>query len=469
MTLNWQSRKIAVDGEDDEPCHTPETNILATDNEHNAIHSTRGEHSSPSRAPPLGHTSRNQERQDSQHHLPTSATLRFYESLEAEFNQPMLSTTDYQSFPKDVIKQSRRLPIWVWKFLAKILGIKSCPEEKPWLSAILYGITLSFAAVLSITGLWYIIFDIKSQYSKTTLLTGFVDILIGFGWIALGIYSNKLAGKLMYNKNFAESVRIHSRTFLKISVAGILICAGMAMVGVNSYSAYGDIGGQKCVVIGVFPIICKLLFISRVLFGVISLVWNLLVGCVLLSVCRTHTIGIRKFIQELEEDANIFEDYWRIKLKFGQRPGLDLDTISLPDNSDWFIWDDRYRGEDDDQLRRQSVSRVRNASVVTVERELLDLGGVDRVMSADPIIVDVTANRPPTQRKKTISRSDRNSSCGRDDMMDPRAEILEKQMSVDRPPIMSSEDILLSYWKISVSGMTTKDLLVAVYLPLFFM
>lgn len=234
-------------------------------------------------------------RQGNQHRLPTSATLRFYESLEAEFNQPILSTTDYQSFPKDVIKQSRRLPVWVWRFLAKILGIKSCPEEKPWISAILYGMTLVFAFVLSITGLWYIILDIKSQYSKTTLLTGFVNILIGFGWIALGIYSNKLAGKLMYNRNFGESVRIHSRTFLKISVAGILIFASIAMIGVNSYSAYDDLSGQKCTVIGVYPVVCKLLFISRILFGVVSLVWNLLVGCVLLSVCRTHTIGKHQY------------------------------------------------------------------------------------------------------------------------------------------------------------------------------
>ena len=36
---------------------------------------------------------------------------------------------------------------------------------------------------------------------------------------------------------------------------------------------------------------CRTLFASRVGYSILNLFWNLIVGFVVLSVCRTHTIG----------------------------------------------------------------------------------------------------------------------------------------------------------------------------------
>ncbi|KAJ9586174.1 hypothetical protein L9F63_020179, partial [Diploptera punctata] len=51
--------------------------------------------------------------------------------------------------------------------------------------------------------------------------------------------------------------------------------------------------------------VCKFRFVCQAVFSVFALLWNILVAVVLVSVCRTHTISIRKFILELEKDAVI--------------------------------------------------------------------------------------------------------------------------------------------------------------------
>ena len=53
--------------------------------------------------------------------------------------------------------------------------------------------------------------------------------------------------------------------------------------------------------------ICQTYWISQVIFSVFFLVWNLLVAVVLVSVARTQTISIRKFLRELEHDALLLD------------------------------------------------------------------------------------------------------------------------------------------------------------------
>ena len=53
--------------------------------------------------------------------------------------------------------------------------------------------------------------------------------------------------------------------------------------------------------------ICQTYWISQVIFSVFFLVWNLLVAVVLVSVARTQTINIRKFLRELEHDALLLD------------------------------------------------------------------------------------------------------------------------------------------------------------------
>ena len=54
------------------------------------------------------------------------------------------------------------------------------------------------------------------------------------------------------------------------------------------------------------------------IFSVFFLVWNLLVAVVLVSVARTQTINIRKFLRELEHDALLLDG--RLRTTYGKTP-----------------------------------------------------------------------------------------------------------------------------------------------------
>lgn len=187
----------------------------------------------------------------------------------------------------------RKLPEWVWECLVHILGIRLNDQvSQPCLSVFLQCTTVGIAIVFSSTGMLHTVYDIRSSVSKTTLTIGCSNILIGFGWVCLGLYSQRLAGRLFSNRNFSQSVRIHSRTFFKISAVGLVIFLSVGMIVLNCYMDYSVFGPHNCDAIFIHNSICHIMYISHVTFSTISLIWNLLVCCVLLSVCRTHTIGI---------------------------------------------------------------------------------------------------------------------------------------------------------------------------------
>jgi len=116
----------------------------------------------------------------------------------------------------------------MWRLLIVALGID---ETKKCVSRILFGLTLFSAAAFTFLGVLYTVYDIASKNSKTTAHIGFISLLIGFGWLCLGLYSFKLAGRLFGDEDFAASVRTHSRTLFKINTALLLIFLGIAFTG----------------------------------------------------------------------------------------------------------------------------------------------------------------------------------------------------------------------------------------------
>ena len=69
----------------------------------------------------------------------------------------------------------------------------------------------------------------------------------------------------------------------------------------------------------------------QVIFSVFFLVWNLLVAVVLVSVARTQTIHIRKFLRELEHDALLLDG--RLRTSYGEKRPMKEDLKNL-------IWSD---------------------------------------------------------------------------------------------------------------------------------
>ncbi|KAJ8321626.1 hypothetical protein KUTeg_000097 [Tegillarca granosa] len=205
------------------------------------------------------------------------ATHGFYQTLEAENpcrNEELSSS--YERTNKQIA--ASKIPTWAWKILVKVLGIRlSSSDSRPYLSLILHAITVLLACTFTVTGVIHTVFDIRSKFSNTTLLTGCVNLLIGFCWICLGIYSRQLAARLFSNRNFSESVRIHSRTFLKISAAGLLILFSVALASLDLYTTYIAFGPKHCVKIFLNESVCHVMYYSHVGFTFIGLLWNILV------------------------------------------------------------------------------------------------------------------------------------------------------------------------------------------------
>ena len=188
-------------------------------------------------------------------------------------------------------KQSRRLPHWAWYIIAKSLGIKLHPADKPYLGTVLHALTVGLAILYVLMFTWYTVFDIVSRYTKSTVLTGLVAIIIVIYWSSLGVYGNRLAAKLFASETFLSSVRMHSRTLFKISAVGIMTIVAVLALGLNNYEAVVRYSGQHCRNVSVSYAVCTTMVVARCSYSLVCMLWNVLVGLVLLSVCRTHTIG----------------------------------------------------------------------------------------------------------------------------------------------------------------------------------
>ena len=58
-------------------------------------------------------------------------------------------------------------------------------------------------------------------------------------------------------------------------------------------------------------VICQSFYFCQLLFSLFFLVWNVLVAVALISVARTHTIDIRRFMCELAYDAHLHDKHFR--------------------------------------------------------------------------------------------------------------------------------------------------------------
>ena len=98
-------------------------------------------------------------------------------------------------------------------------------------------------------------------------------------------------------------------------------------------------GVNPCEVAGMSVGICQTYWASQVIFSLFFLVWNTLVAVVLVSVARTQTIQIRKFLQELEHDALLLDQ--KLTASYGSQ-GLKANKDDLKN----FVWmDDDHIGE----------------------------------------------------------------------------------------------------------------------------
>ncbi|XP_064080856.1 uncharacterized protein LOC135197733 isoform X2 [Macrobrachium nipponense] len=205
------------------------------------------------------------------------------------------------------VRQSRRLPFWLWFAIAKCLGIKLNVNDRLIVATVLYTLTFLTAIGYVLCNSWFTCYDIASDYTKTTIVDGTVGIFFSILFVSLGLYANKLAYRLFSHKKFLNMLRLHSKTILKMNASAVVFFLMSLFAVVNNVSAFSNFKDKTCETVSVEVIVCKLRYIMRVVYSVFAVMWNSLVSCVVISVCRTHVIGIRKFMEALEQDARIYE------------------------------------------------------------------------------------------------------------------------------------------------------------------
>ncbi|XP_076043169.1 uncharacterized protein LOC143026518 isoform X2 [Oratosquilla oratoria] len=346
--------------------------------------------------------------------------------------------------------QSRRLPFWMWYIIAKSLGIKLHDNDRPIPATILYTLTFASAIGFCMSNCWFAAYDIASDYTKTTVIDGTVGVLITVLWGALGLYANKLAYRLFSHQKFVNMLRLHSKTILKMNAAVILFVIMLAFVVINNITAFTFWKDESCETVSVEIIVCKIHFMTRVVYSVFAFIWNYLVAFVVISVCRTHTIGIRKFMQRLEMDSRVYE------ARYCGRSQRHMEMEVLEE----YTWvDEDYLEE----LQEGSTSEGDN-SERRRESDLpstSDIGAHDYTHTSDSRLPVHSEARPQAERSKRNSScssglssagqlSGVNSAQGVDviDMARDEASTLSYKSQGKASPSLSNAEILFQYWKI---------------------
>jgi len=233
---------------------------------------------------------------------------------------------------KGKTKSAKKIPFWLWIIIAKALGIKLHPNEKPIISAVLHILTFGSAAALFSTNALISGYNVMSNHTREDILDGTVSVMVMLFFCGLGVYSHRLAYRLFVHPKFLDMLRLHSKTIMKLNSALVIFIVLSSFVAVlnvatinNTYNHVANVtlvnpdidpkpGPQPndtninpCQRVEVDVAICKIYWASQVLFSLHFLVWNLLVAVVLVSVARTQTINIRKFLHELEQDAILLD------------------------------------------------------------------------------------------------------------------------------------------------------------------
>lgn len=267
----------------------------------------------PQPSPPVLTASQRQQTHISMHRLDISDREHLVSSV------PLRPDEEFQ---RSEVNFSRRVPDWLWATLTAMLGIGTETSNCRHLVAFSMRLmTLVSALIFAGCGLVFKAFDVMSENTKTTMLDAIGDALLAAYWVGMGIYARSLAARLFSNALFVECIQMHSKTIFKMNTAAIIMLLSTTCVATNLYasrnllewhgventnSSYAE---GTCSNAGVHVALCEVYFTFRTIYSGFNLLWNLLVANILLSVCRTHTISIRRFKKELLYDNKIYEEF----------------------------------------------------------------------------------------------------------------------------------------------------------------
>ncbi|XP_046639130.1 uncharacterized protein LOC124320331 [Daphnia pulicaria] len=297
-----------------------------------------------------------------------------------------------------LVRRSKKLPAWLWISIAQALGIRIRPNDRAIVATVLYASTIVSALVLVISTSTYVIAEFvqhsrvdelknnqtgilmtgdkvagSRQKYHTDVMDGIAMVSLTIFWCLLGLYAKNLAYRLYNSSKFLEMVRLHAKTILKVNAAFVFFLLMTTFVAVHNISAYyyWYADRETCSTAGISPILCQIRFIALCVFSIFAILWNSLVGIVLLSVCRTNTMGIRRFIQDLERDAIIYE-----RQRFGSNASYN-DLLWVTENDA----DQSSDGDAEPKMRRRCTTLTNNNVEPTSTDGQLEKGSPKEPMS----------------------------------------------------------------------------------------
>lgn len=351
-----------------------------------------------------------------------------------------------------LVRRSKKLPAWLWISIAHALGIRIRPNDRAVVATVLYTSTIISALVLVISTSTYVVAEVV-QHSRvdgfrnnqsgilmigdkvagsrgkdhTDVMDGIAMISLTVFWCLLGLYAKNLAYRLYNSSKFLEMVRLHAKTILKVNAAFVFFLLMTTFVVVHNISAfytwYADRG--TCSAAGITPVLCQIRFIALCIFSVFAILWNSLVGIVLLSVCRTNTMGIRRFIQDLERDAVIYE-----RQRFGSNASYN-DVLWLTENDA----DQSSDGDAEPKLRRRFTTSTNNNVESSSTDEQLEKSSVKEPISAG------------VSQRSTLELHDVNFPVIPQD--NPPSGVGTQNANEEQRKPMSTAVVLQRYWRLS--------------------
>jgi len=356
---------------------------------------------------------------------------------------------------------AKKIPYWLWVLIAKSLGIKLHDRDKPIVSAILHIFTFGSAVGLFVTNAWFSGYNILSVHTKNDVLDGTVSIMVMSFFCGLGVYSHRLAYRLFVHPKFLDMLRLHSKTVFKINSALVIFVVLLSFVVALNISTsnytypynYNGTGASysemvnlswvnPCQLVDVTVQVCQVYWVCQMVFSVFFLLWNLLVAVVLVSVARTQTISIRRFLKELEFDAQLLDR--QIGSSYRQEAPAVNHYMWTDDDSIADYFTDRSQDGSNVQTMRESVaSGGRRESASSFKDLQLRIGPGPTTPDADRpsragSLVDSTPGGPVLDRTPLTSRFERLSDG-------------ENEESAVDPHIMSVQEIMHKYWRINMS------------------
>jgi len=364
-----------------------------------------------------------------------------------------METSRTETLVKGKTTSAKKIPFWLWIVIAKSLGIKLHPNDKPILSAVLHILTFGSATGLFCTNAWWCLYSVMSKHTRNDILDGTVTIMVMTFFCGLGVYSHRLAYRLFVHPKFLDMLRLHSKSVMKMNAAFLLfiiLCSFVTVLNVSTISySYGYNYNvsllnedpspptplsnatvlNPCQQVEIQVEICQIYWASQMIFSLFFLVWNLLVAVVLVSVARTQTINIRKFLRELEHDAFLLDK--KLQVSYGNGKAIKDDLKN-------FVWmDDDHIADifDQDENKLDNIKEDsredRRPSSTSAEFTDLQLR-----LGRENVQVNESMSDMYQGNTSTFQRLD---------------SVIENAEASFTPHIMTEQEIMHKYWKISMN------------------